>query len=152
MKKGLEASYTVEAAFILPIVFALLYGLLFLGFYLHDRAVLEQCAWESAFYGAGQLENPSETEIDSYLRKQLKGGLLVSWIKEVEITQREKEVEVRLSGKASALNFTKALTGVSQRTALQVRRTAQYPNAAEYVRKRLVLIEQAKKLKALQEE
>ncbi len=130
----------------MPLVFALLYGIIFLGFYLHDHTIMQQCAWESAFYGAGQLEDPDESEIDDYLRERLKGRLLVSSVSQVRIEREKEEVAVELIGEAAVLNYARNLIGYHQRTDIRVKRAAPYPCQAEYVRKGLVISEQIKKL------
>lgn len=146
MKKKLEASYTVEASFILPIVFALLYGIIFLGFYLHDCTVMEQYAWEGAFYGAGQVEKALASEIDTYVKSRLNGHLLVTELKNSEVTLKEDYVTVELTGKAEVPGFAEALLGYRQETGIRVKREVAYPCAADYVRKGLVISEQIKKL------
>lgn len=142
MKKSLEASYTVEAAFILPLVFALLYGIIFLGFYLHDHVAFEQLAWETAFYGAGQTQRPSEAEIDEYLRERLEGQLLISDVRDIEIALQKEEVEIGLSGDAAVLGFARSLIGYGQESRLRAKHAVSYPCAADYVRKGLFLKEQ----------
>lgn len=142
MKKSLEASYTVEAAFILPLVFALLYGIIFLGFYLHDHIAFEQIAWESAFYGAGQTQKPSEAEIEEYLRERLAGQLLVSNIQNMEITLQKEKVAIELSGDAEILSFARSLIGYRQESGICTKHAVSYPCAAEYIRKGLFIREQ----------
>ncbi len=151
MKSKLNASYTVEAAFILPLVFALLYGIIFLGFYLHDHTIMQQCAWESAFYGSGQLETPDKSEIDEYLRERLKDRLLVSIVSQIHIEQEGDEVTVELAGKASVLNFARKLLGYQQESEIWIKRAAPYPCQADYVRKGLVISEQFRKLQNKEE-
>ncbi len=146
MRKELEASYTVEAAFIFPLMFALLYSAVFLGFYLHDRAVMEQCAWEGAFYGAGQIIKPSEAQIDDYIRERIKGRLLVTGAGNIDVHLQTKEVTVEISGEAAVPGFTEALLGYRQEKGMQVRKKVPYPCAADYVRRGLVISEQFRKL------
>lgn len=146
MKRGLKASYTVEAAFILPLVFALLYAVIFLGFYLHDRAVMEQCAWEGAFYGAGQDRKVSESEIDHYIRERLEGRLLVTGTEKIEVHLQKKEVTAEISGEAGVPGFIEALLGYWREKEMHVKRSVPYPCAADYVRRGLVISEQLRKL------
>lgn len=146
MKKKLEASYTVEAALILPVVFALLYGVIFLGFYLHDSTVMEQYALEGAFYGVGKQEKVLESEIDYYVRSRLEGHLLVTELKSSRITREKNYVSVELSGKADRLGFAEALLGYRQETGILAERKVSYPCAPDYVRKGLIICEQMKKI------
>lgn len=152
MKKKLDASYTIEAAFILPLTFALLCGILFLGFYLHDHTVIQQCAWEGAFYGAGQIDKPSEGEIYSYIEERLEKRLLVSEVKQIVIDTGEDAVEVRVSGEAGVLNFSVGLLGYSQERSIQAERTEEYPCAADYVRRGLIISEKIRGLWKIDEE
>ena len=143
-REKLEASYTIEAAFILPLVFALMYGIIFMGFYLHDRIVMEQCAYEGAIYGSGHLlrEKP---EIEKYVEERLEGRLFVSSNKPV-ITIEQDRVSVELLGKADIPGFMEAILGYKQKKEIYVKRTFVYPCSADYIRKGLVVSEQIKKL------
>lgn len=152
MKKRLEASYTIEAAFILPLTFALLYGILFLGFYLHDYTVIQQCAGEGAFYGAGQTEIPSEGEIYDYIEERLEKRLFVSEIKQIMIDTGKDAMEVRISGEAGVLNFSVSLLGYNQERGIQTKGSAEYPCAADYVRQGLVMSEKIRGLWKTDEE
>lgn len=146
MIKKLNASYTIEAAFILPLVFALLCGIIFLGFYLHDHTVIQQCAWEGAFYGAGQTDEISEGEIYAYIQERLENHLLVSEITQIIVSADKDIVKVRVSGEARVLDFSAGLLGYRQERRIQTERAAEYPCAAEYVRRGLVISEQIRGL------
>ncbi|MBO5278067.1 MAG: pilus assembly protein [Lachnospiraceae bacterium] len=146
MKRKLNASYTIEAAFILPLVFALLYGIIFLGFYLHDHTVIQQCAWEGAFYGAGQTDKISQGEIDAYIEEHLERRLLVSEITQITVRSDKAMVRVKVLGKAKVLGFSMRLLGYTQESRIQAERTAEYPCAAEYVRRGLIISEQLRGL------
>ena len=43
-----SASYTIEASFVFPIIIAVMIAVLFLGFYLHDYAVINITAYGMA--------------------------------------------------------------------------------------------------------
>lgn len=47
MDKKLNGSFTVEAAFVIPIVLFIMTGLIYLGFYIHDRILLGLCAYQT---------------------------------------------------------------------------------------------------------
>lgn len=146
MKKKLNASYTIEAAFILPLVFALLYGIIFLAFYLHDHTVIQQCALEGAFYGAGQTDKILQGEINAYIEEHLEKRLLVSEITQITIKPDKAMVRVKVSGKAKVLGFSMRLLGYMQGNRIQAERTAEYPCAAEYVRRGFIISEQLRGL------
>lgn len=144
--KRIEASYTIEVAYILPLAFACMYGIIFLGFYLHDRIVMEQSAWEGAVYGGGQLMSLERPEIETYVKERLEGRLFVSKIEQVNITIGSGKVSIELLGKADIPKFPEAILGYKQEKGIHVKRTFSYPCSVDYVRKGLVISEQIKKL------
>lgn len=146
MKRKLEASYTVEAAFIIPVVFALLCGIVFLAFRLHDITVLRQTIWEGAFYGAGQLETPSKKEIADYVEERLEDNLLISEESVVSVVQEKTGVSVRITGKSNTLQFVEGILGIKQNRKLQVQHTVEYPSAGRYVRNGLIISSKIKGL------
>lgn len=146
MKHKLEASYTVEAAFIIPLVFALLCGIVFLAFRLHDVATLRQCAWEGAFYGAGQLEMVSKREISDYVKMQLEDNLLISGTSNVTVFQDSDKVSIGISGESESLRFAESLLGYEQGKYIDVKHTVKYSSAPEYVRKGLIISSKIKSL------
>ena len=152
MRRKLEASYTVEAAFMVPLVFALLCGIVFLAFRLHDVAMLRQCAWEGAFYGAGQLEKPSKKEISAYVQKHLEDNLLISETDAVAVRQENGGVSVEVHGKSESLQFAEALLGYGQERQIKAEHTVKYPSAPEYVRRELIISSRIKGLWDREEE
>lgn len=56
MKKG---SFTVEAAAVMPLVFLVLFGSLYLCFYVHNRAWLTAAAYEAALTGSMEAVKPN---------------------------------------------------------------------------------------------
>jgi len=48
----IHASYTVEMSLVMPIILSVVVMLLYLGFYINDRVVLEEAVKESAIYAA----------------------------------------------------------------------------------------------------
>lgn len=152
MKQKLEASYTVEAAFIIPLVFALLCGVVFLAFRLHDVATLRQCAWEGAFYGAGQLEMLSKKEISDYVQERLEEKLFISDTDTITVIQGDSEVSVGISGESERLRFAEGLLGYEQGKHFKVKHTAKYPAAPQYVRRGLIISSKIKGLWDREEE
>lgn len=152
MKRKLEGSYTVEAAFIIPVVFALLCGIVFLAFRLHDVAVLRQTMWEGAFYGAGQLETPSKKEIADYVEERLADNLLISEESAISVVQEKNGVSVRITGKSNSLQFVEGILGLQQNRKIRVQHTVEYPLAGRYVRNGLIISSKIKGLWERKEE
>ena len=48
IKRRMGGYFTVEAALILPMVILFMTTMLFVGFYVYDRCMLEHCAYEAA--------------------------------------------------------------------------------------------------------
>lgn len=51
-KRWLKGSYTVEASFLLPMILSVIVLIIYLSFYLHDRAVLSSAAYTAALRGS----------------------------------------------------------------------------------------------------
>lgn len=68
---GLKASYTVEAAILMPIVFFVLAALLIAAFYLHDRAVLQAAVCEIVSAGSNMAAEEDQKQAVSGLSKSL---------------------------------------------------------------------------------
>ena len=61
MSRGKSGGYfTVEAALIMPMVILFMTTMLFVGFYVYDRCMLEHCAYEAAVRGSSSLYRSNE--------------------------------------------------------------------------------------------
>lgn len=70
-----KASYTIEASFIMPLIFSVMMLLIYGSFYLHDKAVLSGSAYEAALYGS-RIEEDHKDIIREETRK--KGSQIIS--------------------------------------------------------------------------
>ena len=70
-----KASYTIEASFIMPLIFSVIILLIYGSFYLHDKAVLSGSAYEAALYGS-RIEEENKDIIREQTRK--KGSQIIS--------------------------------------------------------------------------
>ena len=52
MRKIKKGSFTIEAALLMPLVLMILIGVLYLDFFVHDRAYLTAAAYEAAVSGS----------------------------------------------------------------------------------------------------
>lgn len=52
MKKVKRGSFTIEAALLMPVIFLVLMGVLYLNFFVHNRAWLTAAAYEAAVSGS----------------------------------------------------------------------------------------------------
>ncbi|MCR5775602.1 MAG: pilus assembly protein [Lachnospiraceae bacterium] len=100
MKIRLKGSYTVEAALIFPFIMGVIVFIIFISFYLHDRAVMESCAYQAALKGS--LERKDIGEMEKEARKaaeyNISGLLLATEDLSTEVGIEGKRVTVRYSG------------------------------------------------------
>lgn len=67
MKKLKKGSFTIEAALLMPLILMVLMGLLYLDFFVHNRAWLTSAAYEAAVSGSMKVIKKTET----YMKKQI---------------------------------------------------------------------------------
>ena len=60
MDRRTDGYFTVEAALLLPMVLLFITTMLFVGFYVYDRCMLEHCAYEAAVRGSSSLYRSNE--------------------------------------------------------------------------------------------
>lgn len=111
-----RASFTVEAAFIVPILFAIILGLLQLGLMLHDRVAAEGLINDALFQIREQLEGKTDGLIDfaglskarlffrdektilneglGRLEKNASGTFLISGFKNLDIDKNATRVKI----------------------------------------------------------
>jgi Flp pilus assembly protein TadG len=61
-KSTVRGSYTVEAALILPIILFIIAGLLYLGFYLHDKVKIQSIIDDTSTRGREQIQYEADLE------------------------------------------------------------------------------------------
>lgn len=91
-----DGSYTVEAAFIVPVVLGILYGWLFQLFYLHDQVVMNGMLQEMVVL-CQEKKECGQQEVDEW-KEKLQEAL---WIAQVDGFQFQKN-SVCTKGKVSA--------------------------------------------------
>ena len=67
MKKNLSASYTIEAALVFPLIMGVIVFLIYISFFLHDRAVMKSCAYQAALKAS--LIRTSSSDMEQEARK-----------------------------------------------------------------------------------
>ena len=97
MKKG---SFTVEASLLFPFILAVIVLVIYASYFIHDRAVMSAAACEAAIRGS-EITDPHG---DIYAKtketgeRELKGRLLSTRIKAIDIRVDAKEVRVSVCG------------------------------------------------------
>ena len=72
-----KGSYTVEASLLMVIILPILTGLLYLGFYLHDSAVLQNAAYETAVCGSLFQEEEEQKSIVESKKQEMISRCLI---------------------------------------------------------------------------
>ena len=85
MKKEKGAATLIEYAIVLPIVFAIVFMLIFVGFTMHQKAVMEAATQRSAIYVARTITDPSYENIgysfcDHYAGKHCECTIQISFL------------------------------------------------------------------------
>ena len=93
----LRGSYTVEAALLMTVILPLLFGIIYLGFYLHNGAMMQNAAYELAVLESLQGE---EEEDFAEERKQALTGQAFFGLKNVqaEVKKGKKHITASLEG------------------------------------------------------
>ena len=90
MRRKLRGVFTIEVAYLFPLIMLVFVVLLYLLFYYHDKNVLLGAAHETAAYGAGFEETEKEI-LEDYFTARVKGKLLLFTKLEKEtVIQKEK--------------------------------------------------------------
>lgn len=125
-KSTVKGSYTVEAALILPIIIFIIIGLLYLGFYLHDKVKVQSVIDDTATRGrewiqcetnleTGIMDSSSyrnrsllypyfsdykekEYEIKTYLMNQLNSGLFILKLDAVTVSASSNRIYIMVNG------------------------------------------------------
>jgi hypothetical protein len=122
-KLAVKGSYTVEAALLFPCILIFIIGLLYLGFYMHDKVKLqsvlnntmvkaralilneadmntglmdyEEYKKRGIFYLLNNNMTSKEEEIKTYFEKEIENGLFISDIKSVHVTASQSKVSIK---------------------------------------------------------
>lgn len=92
MKRSVKGSYTVEAAWLIPIALGIFVLVVGSWFYYHDKTILTGVVYETIVVACGR-EEFDEQELENFLEESVKGKLLLFrkvtanvWMKEDQVT------------------------------------------------------------------
>lgn len=106
MKRKIKASFTIEAAIIVPIILFVFAVLLTVLFYCHDKTLLMSAAHETLAVGCGR-EEMTVDEMEQYFDRRIQGKtLLFSHIENQIWIVDKKEIRIACSGKKKTLSCT----------------------------------------------
>lgn len=99
-RKGQENGYmTVEASLIMPLVFLVILFIIYVGFYQHDRCVMEQAAYRAALRGSslyGADKDEKYRAVEDTLRELTENGLVV--MEETHEIQIKEQITILSEG------------------------------------------------------
>lgn len=100
MNKRLKGSYTIEAALIFPFIMGVIVFIIYMSFFLHDRAVMKSCAYQAALKGSLVRTSSSdmETEAKRSADYNISGLLLATEDVTSQVNVCGKEVTVSYTG------------------------------------------------------
>ena len=83
--KKLKASFTIEAAFIVPLVMVVIVGVIFIAFMAHDMVTMDALSSYTIIDNAGK---DNEEIIQSTLRQKLSKGLIIT--KDIQVDGKKR--------------------------------------------------------------
>ncbi len=104
MRKKLRAAFTIELAYLFPLIMLVFVILLHLLFYYHDKNILLGAAHETAAYGAA-MEETDEGLLENYFAARVKGKLLLFTKLEKEIVLQDEKVTVSCNASKNVMSL-----------------------------------------------
>lgn len=129
-----RGSYTVEAAVIVPMVLFVLLFIIYSAFYMHNQAVLNIAAYETAVYGS--TLNPAEEEIKEKMSgkymEAIKGRLIAMKRPDVYVQVDGSRVTVKTCGEMQTISVGWLPTYDGEK--IEVEKTVEYQNPVHKLR------------------
>ena len=104
MKKKLRGSFTIEAAYLIPLILLILCVVLSALFYYHDKNILLGTAHETVAYGVG-LKEVDEDTLERYFVSKVKRKLLLFTTLNPKIKIEDDKVTVSCSASKSKMSL-----------------------------------------------
>ena len=99
LRKYVKASYTIEAAFLLPMIITIIVFIIYWMFFFHDRAVLSSAAYSAALKGSQMINGENVLELTKIKSEQLiKDRLIATKNLTTNVELRGKEIVVTYVG------------------------------------------------------
>lgn len=136
MRKKFKGSYTVEAAFIFPLVMSVIVLIIYLSFFIHDRAVMDAASYQAAMRGSFVTSGKSD-----FLKKAEKAGdallkeaLLVTRVSEKNIEMKNNTLTVTYSGIMNIPGGVNFIPGIPSELKMNVKSSATRLDPTGFVR------------------
>lgn len=133
-----KGSYTIEASFLLPMILTVIVLLLYMGFFLHDRAILNSAAYTSALRGSQLISGEDiYSEIEKSSKKLIENRLLATRSVATDIEIKGSSITVSYQGDiripAGAL-LCKYLNNGRREIEVKAMASAKCQNAVKFIR------------------
>ena len=105
----MKGSATIEILYIMPVVFLMYVSIIYLGFFFHDKNVLQLVAVEATAIGQSQYRNMGKLNIEdmtTFIQEKANKRLLFFEEPDIQIEEREKCIYVRLHSCTRSLEIT----------------------------------------------
>jgi len=96
--RKVKASFTVELTFLMIIILPVLFGIIYMGFYLHNNALMNNAAYEIAIYANLQEEEKRTQTMEAKKQEVLNGKLIAAKDISGQIEINDKLVVVTFTG------------------------------------------------------
>ena len=121
----LEASFTVEAALVLPMVAAIIFAIIYMMFYLYDRvtigSVLHRYAWQAAEEKSLGMSDRERSQLKEQLFEEVSGSSILTGSAEVSLEDSIFEIRMSVHADASIPHKIRELTGIHEEAREEVR-------------------------------
>lgn len=111
-KETIQGSYTIEAALLMGILLPVLVGIIYMGFFLHDRGFLQGAAHEAAVYASLHADDKT-MDVAAAAKKLVLNRTLGIRAAEPDVETDEKRVQVSYEGSFQAPGMARSFFGAS---------------------------------------
>ena len=161
-KATVKGSYTVEAALILPCIFFIIIGLLYLGFYVHDKVKIQAIINQTAIKGRALIRNETDMytglmdyeaynhrgilycfsndvqekkdKIYNYACSKFSRGFFIAKVEKIEVSATYTNVKIEVITKMDLPLFNVKQLFANNNSSIQLMNSSEIQNATEFIR------------------
>ncbi len=113
IRKRKKGSYTIEASLLMGVILPVLVGIIYMGFFLHDKSFTQAAAYEAAVYASLHADD-KKTDVNDMANRLIKGRLLGTGGVICQSSAGEREVKVSCRGNFTVPGMIRQLLGQQQ--------------------------------------
>lgn len=128
--------YTVEMAFLMPIILLIIMSSIFGVFYFHDKNIISGAAYETAAVGSNKMrerDGVQADELEALFQQRVSGKCILFSVTDASVSIRDDAVEVTARGSGRGMRvsvFRQAAVTTPEKTIRDVRRIKELGNGA----------------------